>query len=597
LDTYIANLFDIERIEVLRGPQGTLYGRNAMGGVINIITQQPQNITKGFAEINVANRSQLRVGAGIRTPIVKDKLFLGIAMQHNKSDGFYTNLYNQSNYDKKDGLTGNYYLKWILNPNWNITFNFKHQDNRNNGPFPLTFDVQSSLDDPYKLTQNATSRMIDNTMNTSVSINHSGPNFLFSSQTAYQSNHRYYEAPLDGDFSAIDGVTIINNYGHEWNRVRVVTQEFKFSNPATSDSRLQWTAGAYFFHQDNPVKQTTHFGEDAQLLGLPDNNFSLTNFNIGKNTGFALFGQASYAITAKLKLIAGIRYDYEKKKFTVRGEYEKAPDPAFVVRPDTTAEADFSAVSPKIGWAYDIDEYHNLYITYARGFRTGGFTQLSTDPSQPPLYPYNPEYSNNLELGSKNDFFNKKLRINVALFLSQVNDVQVPTLILPDAITVTRNAGTLDSKGFEVEISATPVKGLEIDYNFGYTNATYKTLKLPQEGVEVDLSGNKQIFTPNITSMLAVQYSLPLGGKQEFRLIARGEWHYLGEHYFDLANNIRQSPYSLLHTRLGLTSKHVEFYIWGRNLTDKTFIAYGYDFGAVHLGDPRTYGFTLVGKL
>ncbi len=215
LDTYIANLFDIERIEVLRGPQGTLYGRNAMGGVINIITQQPQNITKGFAEINVANRSQLRIGAGIRTPLVKDKLFLGIAMQRNQSDGFYTNLYNQSDYDKKDGITGNYYLKWILNPNWNINFNFKHQDNRNNGPFPLTFDVQSTLDDPFKLTQNATTRMIDNTMNTSVSINHSGQNFNFSSQTAYQSNHRYYEGPLDGDFSAIDGVTIINNYGAE----------------------------------------------------------------------------------------------------------------------------------------------------------------------------------------------------------------------------------------------------------------------------------------------------------------------------------------------------------------------------------------------
>ena len=128
---------------------------------------------------------------------------------------------------------------------------------------------------------------------------------------------------LMGIFSEIDGVTIINNYGNEWNRVRVVTQEFKFSNPAASDSRLQWTAGAYFFHQDNPVKQTTHFGEDAQLLGLPDNNFSLTNFNIGENTGFAFFGQASYAFTPKLKFIAGLRYDYEAKKFTVRASTRK----------------------------------------------------------------------------------------------------------------------------------------------------------------------------------------------------------------------------------------------------------------------------------
>ena len=97
--------------------------------------------------------------------------------------------------------------------------------------------------------------------------------------------------------------------------------------------------------------------------------------------------------------------------------------------------------------------------------------------------------------------------MNIALFLTHVNNAQVPTLILPDAITVTRNAGKLTSKGIELELAATPVKGLQADYNFGYTDAEYKTLKLSQNGSAVDLDGKKQIFTPDITSMLALQYS------------------------------------------------------------------------------------------
>jgi len=595
LDTYIANLFDVERIEVLRGPQGTLYGRNAMGGVINIITQQPQNVTKGFAELSYGNFNQIRIGAGIRTPIIKDKLYVGIAEQYNGRDGFYTNTFNNTSYDKQHGLTGNYYLKWIVNSDWYVSLNFKHQNNRNEGPFPLTVGVQNAFDAPFEVMQNAVSRMVDNTLNSSLSLNYSGSKLLFSSQTAYQSNHRFYEDPLDGDFSPIDGVTIINNYGDDWNKVKAITEEFRLSSPAAIVRNLQWTAGAYLFHQDNPVKQTTHFGEDAALLGLPDNNFSLTNFNTAKNTGFALFGQADWAMN-KLHLILGARYDYENKKYSVRGEYEKAPDPAFVIRPDTSASANYGAFSPKIGFAYHFDEEHIIYFTGANGFRTGGFTQLSTDPSQPPLYPFKPEYSTNLELGSKNDFFNKKLRLNIVAFLTKVKDVQVPTLVLPDAITVTRNAGKLDSKGFEAEISTTPIKGLEIDYNAGYTHARFKELKLSQGGNEVDLAGNKQVFTPDVTSLLAAQYTYSIGGKQNVKLIVRGEWHYLGEIYFDLANTIRQAPYQLLHTRFGIASKHAELYFWGRNLTDQRYIAYGYDFGAVHLGDPKTYGITLIGK-
>lgn len=590
LDTYIATLFDVERIEVLRGPQGTLYGRNAMGGVINIITRQPSNITNAFAEINIGNYNQQRYTAGFRTPLIKNKLYFGIAGVYNERNGFYTNTFYHKSYDKLNTFTGNYYLKYLPVSNCAVTLNVKHQNNRNDGAFPLAGTVESAFSSSYKIEQNAVAKMIDNTFNSSLTINHSGKGLNFTSLTAWQNNHRYYNAPLDGDFSALDAITIINNFGHEWNNVKVFTQEFRFSSSANSS--FKWTAGTYFFHQYIPNKQATHFGTDAAIFGAPDTNFSTINLSKGKNTGIAGYGQLNYSITNKLNIIAGIRYDYEHKQLNVQGEYAKDGEQSFIILPDTSASANFNAVSPKLGLNYGASKSINVFATYSRGYRTGGLTPLSSDPSQPPLYAYKPEYSNNIEAGIKNSFYQNRVHLNVTAFYTLVNNAQVPTLILPDAITVTKNTGKLKSKGFEVELAATPAKNFGISYNFGYTDAAYKSLKVSQNGDVVNLNGNKQIFTPAVTSMLVVQYEYTISKKQQISIVAHGEWSYLGKEYFDLANNISQAPYSLFNVHAGVSTKHFQLFFWGRNLNNKKYIAYAYDFGAVHLGDPKTYGVT-----
>ena len=389
-------------------------------------------------------------------------------------------------------------------------------------------------------------------------------------------------------------MTIINDYDGNWNKVKALTQEFKFTSAAATTSNLKWTLGSYFFYQDNPSKQAVHFGKDPLYPGA-DTNFSIINSTKGKSSGIAFFGQLSYAVTGKLNIIAGLRYDYENKKYNVLGEYAKDPDPTplFETRPDTSASIDFNAFSPKFGLSYNVNTHSDVFVTYSRGYRTGGLTALSSDPSQPPLYPYKPEYSNNIEAGIKNNLFNNRLQLNVTAFLTYVTDAQVPTLLLPDAVTVTKNAGELTSKGIEVELASTPVKGLQVNYNFGYTDATYKNLKLAQNGSAVDLTGKKQIFTPESTSMLALQYSYGLGTKLRLKLVARTEWIYLGKQYFDLANNIKQTDYSLFNIRFGVNSKYLSLMFWAKNLGDKKYIAYAYDFGAIHLGDPGTMGVTL----
>ena len=594
LDTYIGQLFDVERIEVLRGPQGTLYGRNAMGGVINIITKQPNNETSGFAGVDFGNHDLQRYSLGLKTHLVKDKLFLGVAGLFSNFGGFYTNAFNNTKFDKQHYFLGNYYLKYFAAPKLSFTLNIKNDINRNNGPFTLVSNAAKAFKTPFVVNQNATTTMVDNTFNASLSANYTGPDFNFTSQTSYQENYRYYTSPIDGDFSPIDGVSIINNYGSNWNTVKTGIQEVRFSSPAASNSLIKWTAGAYGFSNNSPTKQGIHYGKDAGLLGSPIANFTSININTSTNYGMAFFGQATYIITPRFDITAGLRYDYEHKKEFINGAFQSDGSNPITIRPDTSSTASFRAFTPKLSMAWHLTDENNLYASYSRGFRAGGLSQLGSDPSQPPLYAYMPEYSNNYEAGTKNTFWDNRIRLNIAAFYTLVTDAQVPTLILPEAITVTKNAGRLNSVGVEIELASTPFKGFELDYNFGYTHARYSSLNIPDgNGHTVNLKGNHQLFTPDVTSMLAMQYTCELGGRKQKKLSIHGDWRYIGDQYFDFANHNEQKAYSLFNTRAGVSTDRFGIFIWAKNIFNKKYVDYAYDFGAVHLGNPQTFGVSL----
>ena len=593
LDTYIPQLLDVEKIEVLRGPQGTLFGRNAMGGVINVTTRKPSNLGSAFAELNIGNFGLQRHTAGIKVPVVKDRLFFGTSGQYHFRKGYHTNNFDNSDFDRQEYFYGNHYLRYLPAAKWDLSLNFKHQQGRNHGAFPLASSRDAAFEAPYQLNQNATAVMKDRSQNASFSAIHSGRNIRLQLQTSFQSNRRIYDRPLDGDFSPLDIVTIENDFGSDFNKVSTWTQEFRVSSPAVSESRLQWTGGLFLFKQDNPVRQATRFGADAGLFGIPLTDFSNITQNMGEGRGMAIFGQATYAATKKLSATFGIRQDLEHKTLSVRGEFLKTPDPAVVTRPDTSGSADFRAFSPKAALQYAFSDDRQAYLSYSRGFRAGGLTSYGSDASQPPLVAYDPELSDNIEAGFKSHWPAQQLRIHVTAFFSHIRRVQVPTLIMPDAITITQNAGTMVSQGLEIEADAKPFRNFELTWNAGATKARYTKLKLAQNGQETDLEGNRQIFTPSHTSMLVAQYGIPLGRLKQTRLVIRGEWLAFGEQYFDLANTITQDAYALLNARLGISGNRFDIFIWGRNLGGTRYVSYAYDFGAVHLGSPRTYGLTI----
>jgi iron complex outermembrane recepter protein len=615
LSTAIPQLTDIERIEILRGPQGTLYGRNAMGGVINIITRQPTNQTTGYAEASAASFGIQRYAVGLKTPLVRGKLFLGASLLTDIRRGYFINKFDNSNFDRYQSLTGNYSLRWLASPRFSATVNVKHFNRENRGSYPLVPFASAFVDSlRYRVNLNAVAADVDNTLFASATLNYYGHGVDVTAISGYQQSKRYYNGPIDADvqlpFAAqsFDVNSIVIRPDNGQNKFQSFSQEIRASSSAQSVSAFKWTAGLYLFNNRYPTTQSLVVGADGAKFGQPGGPYSAVTTSLADGSGYALFGQGSYQLAPQLTLTAGLRYDNERQTLTVGSQFVKG---AFVqtTRKDTSATTQFSALQPKATLAYQPAENQLLYGTYSRGYRVGGLSQIGFDPSEVPLVAFRPEFSNNYEVGYKSTFLNNRLRANLALFYITVADAQVPTLVPSLGFrTATTNAGNFSSKGVELELSATPVRGLQIDWNTGIVNARYSTLSVPvtvfengkPQKVSRDFAGNRQIQTPSYTSLLAVQYSRPVGKQtalsRQLSAIVRAEYKAIGQQYFDLPNRYSQDAYSLINLKAGVSARYWSLMVWGRNVGQTTYIGYGYNFGAVTLGAPRTWGVTLAGR-
>lgn|GEM_PF-1729653 len=369
-----------------------------------------------------------------------------------------------------------------------------------------------------------------------------------------------------------------------------MSQEFRLSSPASSIiSPLKWLTGSYLFYNRSPTKQGIHIGENGDLAGAEDKNFTSINTNWTEGYGLALFGQGTYNLSSNFRVTFGIRYDYEYKNQRIRAEYMADEAEVILARSDTSTANGFSNFSPKVGAEYQFCSNSNVYFNYSRGFRAGGISQLSGDAREA-LQIFDPENSDNWEVGSKNTFLKNKLQLNVALFSTSVGNAQVPTLLLPEAIIVTRNAGKLHSRGVEVELRLKPLKQIEFNYNMGYTHARYEVLTIPVDGTAKVYENSRQIFTPDITSGLSVDFTSEINRKSDLKLTGHIEWRRIGDQYFDLANRYHQPDYDLLNANIGIQIKKMSFVFYGKNLADQVYVDYAYDFGAAHLGNSRIYG-------
>lgn len=604
---------DIERIEILRGPQGTLYGRNAMGGVVNIITKKPTNQTNGFVETSFGNLGLQRYSTGIKTPIIKDKLYFGLNGLYQTQDGFLknditgtsatdTNLNGKSVGGEKN-LYGNMFLKWLVSNRFQLTLNLKgQQDKSNNSGFMVSqFSDTYAFANPDVINLSRIQNHERTILNTSLVAKYNADKFTITSISALQTISFGFK---DLDFPGIYHSYYDGKIGELLPPQKVWSQELRINSH--SDSKFQYTAGVYAFTQKGyePTTNTAYELSDAEAaaFGLPSGTY-LINRNRSNNLGLAGFGEMSYQLTNKLKTTVGLRYDYEKRDATFNGFGDAMLFNGVVteINPNITSNGNYSAISPKFSVNYSVNELSNIYATYTRGFRAGGINASSLPEGV--RQTFDPEYSNNYEIGYKSYLLNKKLSIGASAFLIQWKDLQFYNLVAP--FTYAReNVGNAQSAGIEIEVSALPAKGLQLDGSFGFNPTEYKGFDLKRvnfgTGVEstTAIGGNKLSNAPSHTIFLGAQYEYSIN--QKVKAIVRGEIRNLGKQYTDIQNQIEQPSYTLFNSRIGLTYGKYSLFIWGQNLNNERYLAYGNpdsSFGRQsRMAQPRTFGLTLSAK-
>ena len=567
-------LTDVERIEVLRGPQSTLFGRNAMGGVVNIFTKQPTNKTTGFLELENGNFALQRYSAGFKTPLIKDKLFFGINGLFQKRDGFMKNdisgttstdvSLNGKTVGDEENTYGNAFLKWLVTNKFSLTANVKTQRDFSNasGFFVSQANETIALETPTVINLTRIGRHERNITNYSLTGKYKAKNFDLTSISSFQQISLSFQ---DIDFPGYYHSFYNSAIGEKLPPQEVLSQELRI-NSTNKESKFQYVAGLFGFKQVGYEPSTNLAFENAP------NNFTIFR-NRSNNSGYAAFGEVSYKIIEKLKITAGARYDIEDREATFNG----FGDAVFVngvfnqINPDQTKSASFNAFSPKGSLIYSLNKNANVYAAYTRGFRAGGVNAqggLPADVSQD----FKPEYSDNFEVGYKTAFWNNRVNFNIAGYLINWKDLQFFNNVAP--FTFAReNVGDAYSKGIEVEANVIPFKGLQVDFAYSMNDAEYEDFSLKRFGSLVPIGGNKLANAPKNTFFTAAEYTIQTS--ENVNLLFRAEYRNIGGHYTDIQNSLYQPTYHVVNTRFGLTYSNYGLFLWTRNLTNSNYLAYG----------------------
>ena len=604
--TFDFELSDIQRIEVLRGPQGTLYGRNAMGGIINIYTLSPMDYQGTKVSLSGGNYGMFKVKASHYNKL-RDNLGISVSAYYDRNDGFFNNEYNNKKVDSEESFGGRLKLEWQATQNLSLSYTLS-ADRIEQGAFPYRIlDRETGVLNPVNINRPSTYERT--TLANNFRLEYKTDNFLLTSTTGHQLLDD--DAFLDQDFSALDIY-----YMNQRQEQHVFNEEITIKS--LTNSNYQWSFGANGFYNDHKVSAPVTFPRQGILMvlqpGLSRMGLSVLNEELPMLSDFklpsygaALFHQSTYnnLLVEGLSITAGIRLDYEKQSLDFDGSTHISVGRALEdgtiipvpgVQPTIIAESlsqDFWQFLPKISLKYQIDNNSLIYTSVSKGYKSGGYNiQMSpnilqerlilsvTDAlgMQMPATPvkdvisYKPEYSWNYEVGARGELIENRLTAEMAIFYMNVDDVQITKFTESGTGRVLANAGKAESYGAEASVHVNIVDGLSADINYGYTNATFTDFN---DG-RVDYSGNVIPYTPNHTFSGGLNYSKLIRNCFIDQFIASAQYTGAGKIYWNEANTDYQSFIGTVNAKIGVRKGNVRLDLWSRNLTGEDYSLFSF---------------------
>lgn len=604
-------LVDLDRVEVLRGPQGTLFGKNTVAGAVNLISKKPSDEQELEVGINVGNYNNREYQMRGNLPL-SDTTAMSLSLNKTERDGYIENLFNGDEVNERDATSGRVHLRSDMTDKLsvNIAADYMTQDRNGFNGEPLTTifagGYPTAGNDKYEMYQNRTVPEDKEIWGTSATIDYDlDSGFSFKSITAYRYTDMIYGT--DVDFTEFD---LINTAYQD--TYKQLTQEFQLTSPA--DSALSYVLGLYYYTQDSDTERYALAGNDigAFPFGIAPNSTAVAYGGTVETESYSIYANGNYDITDRLSLGFGFRYSEETKDvdWAIDGSGSGGFNIATGSVKDSRTDRDFS---PTVSLNYAMGEDSFVYARASTGVKSGGYNLDFVNADQftgsPDDIEFDTESVISYELGYKAELLDRRLRINTAVFYSEFEDYQVNQYIDlgggGTALTIT-NAAEVVSKGIELEATYVPTDNLQVTAAVGLLDAKFKSFPGGGDG-GADATDNDLPYAPDLTAALGVQYYLPLPSLAS-TLLLRADYSYTSERFITPSNNEGFSngvvdidydqleSYDLINARIGLIddADRWEVYLWGRNLADSDHMNYSFrDFLGTYVAGyamPRTYG-------
>jgi iron complex outermembrane recepter protein len=579
-------LYDIQQIEVLKGPQGALYGRNAIGGAIIVTTRPPADKFEASVKAGYGNENSVRGQLGVSGPI-SDTLAYRASVNYYRTDGFLNNVYLHEKADPVDDLSARARLVWKPNESFTgdlrvsiddlstkaLYFDVPRVDEAN--PFGGYVNDANDVREPIQLDNPGVNNR--DLVNTSLKLDFGvGGGGTVTSVSHYNST----EEILTGD--AFDFRPAANSLffpilGFDLNQsqyldVTAYSQELRYTSP--TDRKARWIAGAYYVHTDrfistgNMVDDGTGVHAVYRQPRLSGNNPSFTYLADSQNNdAWALFADATFEIGDKTELDVAYRYDQDERRNTTDTPEAFLPAGTPPGSSGQVRTHTWSQGQPKFTLRYEPTDNMTIYGGWSRGFRSGGFNQTGVGAVADANGIagvndlFEAEVADTTEVGIKGNVLGGRMSLGATAFYTESTNGYFFVFL---AANSTQNLGNLDARyrGFELEMNWHPTDAIDLYASYGYTRSTITDME------DESVVGNRAPLASQMTGNAGAQYTVPVG---ELNLSFRLDYRHTGRTWWDPYNVTSRDPIDLLDARIGLAGQRWNATLWGKNITDEKY--------------------------